>query len=709
MDQKIAQLRIEKLRQKINELNYKYFVLDESEVDESVRDSLKRELIELETEFPQLITKDSPTQRVGSVLSGKFKTLKHLSPKKSLSDVFSDEEIREWSERIKKLVNGPIEYVCELKIDGLNITIQYEKGLLQRALTRGNGVEGEDVTHSVKTIESVPLRLNEEVDMEVSGEVYMPKKSLELLNKEQKAKNLPPFANPRNAAAGSIRQLDPIIAASRKLDMFFYHIDKNSLTGRIKSQEETLQTFQKLGLKVCEHYKKVGTIDEVIKYCGQWHKKRQNLGYEIDGVVIKVNDFTQQEVMGFTAKAPRYAIAYKFPAEKVSTQILDIILQVGRTGAITPVAVMKPTLVAGSVVSRATLHNEDEIHKKDVRIGDTVIIQKAGDVIPEVVEVLKDLRTGKEKEFKFPKTCPVCESAIVRQEGESAYRCTNIDCYAVKKEGLGHFVSKKAFDIDGLGDKLVVQLIDEGLIQDPADIFRVKKEDLLTLDLFQDKRAENLITSIEKAKKVSLDHFLFALGIRFLGEQGSYDLAKFLVSHAKKSDQKIERLKAISSQDSLFGEDIVVDEKEEFSILDLIETAKSFSLEDITNVDGIGDKTGAVIYEWFNNPPDQKYLEKLYRVGIVLSTESLKSTGQLSGKSFVLTGTLTSMTRDQAKELIKKNGGKIHSSVTKDTTFLVVGENPGSKLKEAEKLGIKVITEEAFYSSITSPPKISKA
>lgn len=696
MEEKNASERIEKLRQKINELNYKYFVLDESETDESVRDSLKRELIDLETQFPKYITPDSPTQRVGSALSGKFKTLKHLSPKKSLSDVFNEQEIRDWNERIKKLVKNKLEFICELKIDGLNITIQYEKGMLKRALTRGNGVEGEDVTHTVRTIESVPLKLKEEVDVEVSGEVYISKKSLEKINKRQESKGLSPFANPRNAAAGSIRQLDPKVAAGRNLDMFFYHIDKNSLSSKIKTQEDALKTFKTLGLKVCDHYKKVQTIEEVIKFCEYWHEKRRKLPYEIDGIVIKVNDFHQQEMMGCTAKAPRYAIAYKFPAEKVSTQIIDIILQVGRTGAITPVAVMKPTLVAGSVVSRATLHNEDEIHKKDVRIGDTVIIQKAGDVIPEVVEVMKDMRTGKETQFKFPKICPVCDSQIIRREGESAYRCTNENCHAIKKEELGHFVSKKAFDIDGLGDKLVIQLIDEGLIQDPADIFRLTKENLLTLDLFQDKRAENLMANIEKSKTISLDHFLYALGIRYLGEQGSYDFAKFLTGHIKKSDKHIERYKKTSSQQSMFEEAQEEKDKESFAILDLIETVKGLSLGDINNIDGIGNKTGSVIYEWFNDKDNIKYLEKLYKVGINLEIGTLKSSGGLSGKSFVVTGTLSSMTRDQVKDLIKKNGGKVHSAVTKDTTVLIVGENPGSKLKEAEKLGVKTITEAEF-------------
>ncbi|MBI4975619.1 NAD-dependent DNA ligase LigA, partial [Candidatus Peregrinibacteria bacterium] len=394
-----AKIRIEKLREKIRDLNYKYFVLDQSEVKESIRDSLKRELINMEAEFPELITQDSPTRKVGSVLSGKFKKVKHKTPKKSLADVFSKEEIIDWYERISKLVQAKLDFVCELKIDGLNITIQYENGSFMRAITRGDGVEGEDVTHTVKTIESIPLRLNKNVDLEVSGEVYLSKKSFEELNKEQKLRHLPEFANPRNAAAGSVRQLDPKVVSERNLNMFFYHIEKNNLKETVKTQKDALETLKKLGLKVCDYYKHVNSIEDVVKFCEHWAKKRDSLPFEIDGIVVKVNDFDAQEIMGYTAKAPRYAIAYKFPAQQVTSHILDIILQVGRTGAITPVAVMTKTLVAGSYVSRATLHNEDEINKKDIRIGDTVIIQKAGDVIPEVVSVLKELRTGKEKKF----------------------------------------------------------------------------------------------------------------------------------------------------------------------------------------------------------------------------------------------------------------------------------------------------------------------
>lgn len=696
MDREKAHIRIEKLKEKIKDLNYKYFVLDQTEVDESVRDALKKELIELETAFPEYITQDSPTQRVGSTLSGKFKKLKHKSPKRSLSDVFSEEEIYDWYERIKKLTTKPIEFVCELKIDGLNITIQYEKGLFIRALTRGNGIEGEDVTHAVKTIQTIPLKLNKEVDLEVSGEVFMPKESFENLNKEQKKKQLPPFANPRNAAAGSIRQLDPKIAASRNLDMFFYHIDRASLES-ITSQEQALKTFNSLGLKICKNYKKLKTIEEVIAFCSDWHKKRDKLGYEIDGIVIKVNDFEQQQQMGNTAKAPRYAVAYKFPAMQTISQILDIILQVGRTGAITPVAVMKPTLVAGSIVSRATLHNEDEIKRKDIRVGDTVIIQKAGDVIPEVVEVMKDLRTGKEKAFLFPHKCPVCDSPIIRKEGLSAYRCTNKNCYAVEKEKIIHFISKKGFNIEGMGEKVIIQLIDNGLIQTPADIFLLKKEDLMSLDLFKDKRTENLLYSIEKAKNISLENFLFAFGIRYLGEQSSYDFAKFVLPHAKKSSKELDRYKRSSIQQTMFDLEEQSSSKEKFSILDLIETVNAFSLEEIKNIEGIGEKMGESINEWFKDKKNINYLEKLYKVGIRLITDHLESVNnKLTGKSFVITGTLSQMTRDQAKLLIKQQGGKIHSAVTADTDFLIAGDSPGSKLKKAQEIGVKVINEEEF-------------
>jgi len=683
MKREEVKIRIEKLKAKIKDLNYKYFVLDQSEVKESVRDSLKKELIELENQFPEFISSDSPSQRVGSALSGKFEKLKHLSKKQSLSDVFSAEELREWNERIKKLVPNKIEFVAELKIDGLNITLQYEKGLLKKALTRGNGKEGEDVTHSVRTIESIPLRLNEEIDLEVSGETFMPKKSFENLNKEQEKKKEKAFANPRNAAAGSIRQLDPKVAASRNLDMFFYHVDEN-LKENLESQEQVLEKIKELGLKICNKYKILSNIEEIIKYCETWHEKRHNLPYEIDGIVIKVNDLKQQKKMGSTAKSPRYAIAYKFPAEQATSQILDVVFQVGRTGAITPVAEMKPTLVAGSIVSRATLHNEDEINKKDIRIGDTVIIQKAGDIIPEVVEVIKDLRTGKEEKLIFPKNCPECGFPLVRKEGEAAYRCNNEQCHAQIKSAVGHFVSKKGFNIDGLGEKVVNQLMESGLINDPSAIFQLEKEDLLSLELFKEKRADNLLKSIKKAKDIPLEKFIYALGIRYLGEQSSYDFAKY-----------IEKTRKTKTQEALFKEEI-----SEFTILDLMESIKMLSFEDIMNIDGIGDKIGKTIYEWFKEEKKQEYLENLHKVGIKLISSHLDDSGKLKNASFVLTGSMKSLTRDQAKDLIKKNGGKVQSSISSNTDFLITGKSAGSKLKKAQVLGVKVINEEEFLKMI---------
>jgi DNA ligase (NAD+) len=669
MNREEAEKRIQKLKELIKDLNYKYFVLDQSDVDESVRDSLKRELIELESTYPGLITPDSPTQRVGSALSGRFPKLKHKSPKKSLADVFSSDEINDWYKRVSKLSSGPIEFLCELKIDGLNITINYEKGLLKSALTRGDGSVGEDVTHSIKTIRSIPLKLSQDLDLEVSGETFIPNAEFKKLNESQEEQGLPAYANPRNTAAGSVRQLDPQITASRNLDMFFYHTDKTSLNLEVKSQEELLQTLQQLGLKVCKHYRKFQRIEDVITFCEQWHEKRHKLDYEIDGIVIKVNDFTQQKAMGYTAKAPRYAVAYKFPAERVSSRILDIILQVGRTGAITPVAVMTPTLVAGSTVSRATLHNEDEIRRKDVRIGDTVIIQKAGDIIPEVVEVITDLRVGSEQSFSFPDHCPVCHSEISRKEGEAAYYCSNKACYAQEKERIAHFVSKKGLNIDGLGDKVVAQLIESGLIQDPADLFLLKPDDVSSLDLFKEKRTSNLFESLNNAKIVKIDNFLFALGIRYLGEQSCYEFAKFIFTHNNQS---------------------------QLSISDLLEATSALSFDEIKDIDGVGEKIAQTIYGWFAEEDNQNLLKKLESVGIQLDTNHLNSSGKLEGQSFVLTGTLSNLTRDQAKSLIKENGGKVSSSVSKDTNFLLAGESSGSKLTKAKNLGVSVISEAEF-------------
>lgn len=675
MDRGEAKKHIEKLKEEISELNYEYFVLNREKRSEAVRDSLKKELRTLEEAFPDLITKDSPTQRVGSVLSGRFKKVKHKTKKWSLADVFSEEELQEWADRIKKFVKGKIGYVCELKIDGLNIAIWYEKGKLIKALTRGNGIEGEDVTHTVKTIESIPLSLKDPIDIEVSGEVYMSKAALSEVNQSLEKEGKELLANPRNAAAGAIRQLDPNVAASRRLNAFFYEIGEIKGVSAPSTQEELLKLLMKLGFSVNQEYKKIDSIEKVIDLYKDWQKKRDKLPYDIDGLVVKVNDKSEQREMGYTGKAPRHSIAFKFPAEQVTSRILDIIVQVGRTGAITPVAIMKPTEVSGSVVSRATLHNESEMERKDIRIGDTVVIQKAGDVIPEVVEVIKKLRTGNEKKFHFPHKCPICGGEIVVKDGEKIARCINKKCYAKNIEWLKHFVSKGAFNIEGAGDKVVIQLVEAGLVCDPSDFFKLKKEDLLGLDLFKDKRADNLLNSIKKSKKIAFAKFLFALGIRYFGEQTSDDLVEYLVSHSEN--------------------------KKDWDIKKLINKVKELSLEELGNIDGVGEKVADSLYSWFHDVKNIELLEEFDIAGIQLDVPILKKNTFFSGKTCVLTGTLENTTRDQAKNNIKSAGGRIASSVSKDTDLLIVGAEPGSKYKKAKELGIKIIDEKEFLKMLS--------
>ncbi len=666
-------------------MNYKYFVLDESEVDESVRDALKKELIELETEFPEFITPESPTRRVGNVLSGKFAKITHKSRKWSLQDAFSEEDLLSWAERLTRFApNITFDFVSELKIDGLNVTLWYEKGKLTKAITRGNGREGEDITHTIRTIKSVPLELREPVTIEVSGEVYMPKKSFEKLDG---------FANPRNAAAGTVRQLDPKVAASRDLDLFFYEIGQGDM--QPKTQEEVMETLQNLGLRTDTHYKQHKDMKSVLKFCEDWIGKRTDLPYEIDGVVIKVNSLKTQKALGYTAKAPRFAIAYKFPAEQAVTEVLDIIIQVGRTGALTPVAVLKPTLVAGSTVARATLHNEDEIERKDVRIGDTVIIQKAGDIIPEVVSAMTDLRTGKEKKFKFPKECPVCGAEVVKPEGEAVSRCSNNKCGAIMRESLSHFVGKNAFDIDGLGEKVIDQLVDAGLISDAADIFRLKRSDLLGLDLFQEKRADNLLTATEKACDIPLDRFLFSLGIRYIGEQTSQLIGRFLQKKEIPTDFMKAPAKKQKAQTSLFGEE--ENDEDIFPITAVMYAMKETTLEELTHVEGMGEKVATSFWEWFQEDENLQLLKKFFESGVnVLRMRKIEGKEGVLGKTFVLTGTLEGLSRGQAKDMIVKNGGHVSSSVSKKTDYVVAGESPGSKLKKAQELEVRVLDEEKF-------------
>lgn len=680
MNKQEAKERIRKLREKIKELNYQYFVLDKSEVSEAVRDALKLELKTLEDRFPEFITPDSPTQRVGSVLSGRFAKVKHMTPKKSLQDAFSEEDVREWYERIDKLVPGQnIQFVCELKIDGLNLTLHYKDGKFVRALTRGNGIEGEDITHTVRTIEAVPLELNEPADIEVSGEVYMSKASFQKINEEQKRKGEEVFANPRNAAAGSVRQLDPAVTAERSLSAFLYEIGENNLRNPPKTQQQVLERLQDLGLKVNREYYFCETIDGVIAFLKSWNEKREKLPYEIDGIVIKVNDKSQWTTMGFTAKAPRYAIAYKFPAEQTTTRILDIHVQVGRTGVLTPVAVLSPVKVAGSTISRATLHNEDEIRRKDVRIGDTVIIQKAGDVIPEVVSVLKDLRTGHEKVFHFPKSCPICGSPVDRVEGEAAYRCTNASCFAQDRERFIHFAA--VLDIEGLGEKVVDQLLEHQLVDDPADIFTLTKDDFLSLPLFKTRRSENLTSAIAKAKNVPLSRLLFAVGIRHVGEETAIELAHFIES-------ELHELKE------------AVHAEKEFTLAAVLRLMHKMNAEKIMEIEGFGEKVAQEVVSWFQDEKNIDFLKKLEHNGMELLPESQRASSILGGKHFVVTGTLSTMSRDEAKNKIRENGGKIQGAVSGKTDYVLCGENPGSKSDKAKKLGVKIITEEEFLKML---------
>ena len=700
-----AKNRIDALKKWLKKWNHDYFVLDKNEVSEAARDQIKKELHELETEFPEFVTPDSPTQRVGSALSGKFGKIKHLRAKQSLMDCFDDEELEAWEERNLKLIPGEkMEYVSEYKIDGLNLSLIYEKGKLHKAITRGNGVFGEDVTHSVRTIKSVTLELQEVGDLkledypviEASGEVFMSKSSFEALN----AQGDQQFANPRNAAAGTVRQLDPRVSANRNLEMFFYTLNfyGDSKLPSPTSQKESLELLQNLGLRVNTNFVHHSSLESVKKAMNASEKKRDQLDYLIDGLVIKVNSFRHQNLLGSTAKAPRWAIAYKFPAEQSTSKVLDIEVQVGRTGALTPVAILEPTQVAGSTVSRATLHNQDEIDRKDVRIGDTVIIQKAGDIIPEVVEVIKDLRTGKEKEFIMPDKCPVCGSEVERPEGEVVSRCVNAGCYAMHQQQLEHFVSRKAFDIDGLGEKVIEQLIENKLVEDAADLFTLEYEQLMQLELFKDKKTENLLSALEKAKVIPLSRFIYAMGIRYVGEETADILANHLELKTEAVTLKQEQKK---NQLNLFLNEEDEDTIEVASLEELIRHLKALNLETLNHIDGVGEKVAEAIEKWGQDEKTHKLLEKFGRVGVKLRVTATSKSNELEGKTFVITGTLPSLSRDQAKALIKKHGGKATSSVSKKTDFVLAGSEPGSKYEKAGKLGVKIVDEPTFLKMIT--------
>lgn len=666
MDKGEAKARIEELRDIINYHNKQYYVYDNPEISDMDYDKLMRELEQLEAQFPEFVTKDSPTQRVGGEPLSAFSQVTHRLPMMSLADAFDEGELRDFHRRVTDVLGYDVEYVVELKIDGLAVSLTYVNGVLEKAATRGDGVVGEDVTQNVKTIRSVPLRLDFPEGkipsyIEVRGEVYIPKIGFKKLNEEREIMELPLFANPRNAAAGSLRQLDPKVTAQRPLSTYMYAL------GYVEGMEwethyDVLKFYKAVGLRVNPNVKLFKHFDEVIEYCMSWREKRDTLPYEIDGMVIKVNSLEQQRVLGFTSKSPRWAIAYKFPAEQKLTVIKDIIVRVGRTGNLTPTAELEPVKIAGSTVSRATLHNEDYIRQKDIRIGDTVVVQKAGDVIPEVVEVVKEKRTGKESQFEMPQKCPECGAEAVRLPGESAYRCTGGSCPAQIRRGIIHFASRDAMDIRGLGPAVVTLLLSQGLIKDAADLYELKREDLVPLERMGEKSAANLLAAIKESKNKPLDRLIFALGIPFIGSRAASLLA------------------------------------EAFGSMNMLKNAK---YEELITVPEIGDKMAQSVTAFFNQEQNQKLISRLEGAGLNMEAAKKSQSPQpLSNRTFVLTGTLEKYTRQEAQKLIEELGGKVSGSVSKKTDYLVVGRDPGSKYDKAQKLGIKILNEQEFEELI---------
>lgn len=667
--------RVKKLREEIEYHNYRYYVLDSPVISDAEYDALMRELRELEAMYPELITPDSPTQRVGFKPAEGFREVLHAEPMLSLDDAMSEDEVREFDERIKRFLNLPldleIEYTVEPKIDGVAVELVYENGSLTVASTRGDGYVGEDVTNNVKTIKSIPLRLRKFSDdapdipprIDVRGEVYLNKEEFKRINEERIAKKEIPFANPRNAAAGSLRQLDPSITAKRKLDIFCYGVGKVEGT-TFKTQWEVLQTLAKWGLKINPHIKLVKGIKEVIQYHHEMERIREQLPYEIDGIVVKVNDLSLWEKLGTKARSPRYAIAYKFQPTQATTKLIDVVFQVGRTGAITPVAILEPVRIGGVIVERATLHNEDFIKNLDVRIGDYVLVQRAGDVIPEIVMPIKERRTGEEREIHFPTHCPICETKLVKKPDEAIWRCPNPNCYARGVRRLLHFASRNAMNIEGLGDRVAKDLVDRELVQSPADLYYLKVEHLMRLPGFAYKKAKNLYDAIQKSKKTTLARFLYALGIRHVGEATAQLIA------------------------------------ERFKSLDKIMNA---TMADLTAIPGIGPEAARAIVEFFRDEENRHMVQRLLEAGITFVEEAedkVEFPKVFEGKTFVFTGTLKSMTREKAKELVQALGGKASDSVSRNVDFVVVGEAPGSKYQKALQLGVKIINEEEFLNMI---------
>src|SRR5712671_7995486 len=661
---------IEELREKLRYHEYRYYVLDDPEISDAAYDRMMNRLKELEAAHPELVTPDSPTVRVGGAPRDGFQKVQHARPMLSLDNAFSYDALRDWDRRVREgSGQEKIEYIAEHKFDGLSISLQYEDGVLVRGATRGDGTTGEDVTPNVKTIRSIPLRVDAGVlkksklpaNFEVRGEVMMTRKSFEMLNQQQERSGGKIFMNPRSAAAGAVRVLDPVITAARRLDFFAYYL---LVDGKVPfaKHSESLQALKQLHFRASDDWKLCAGIEAVTAYCDDWDAKREKLPYEIDGVVIKVNSIAIQNELGYTSKAPRWAIAYKYPARQETTVVNDIIVQVGRTGTLTPVAVLKPVQVGGVTVSRSTLHNMDEIERLGLQIGDTVLIERAGEVIPHVLKVTKE--GANRKPFRMPKNCPECGSAIHRAEGEVAYRCVNAACPAKRKESLLHFASRHAMDINGLGDKIVDQLVDKGMVKDVADLYTLKLADVAELERMGEKSAQNLLQQIAASKKLSLARLIYALGIRMVGERTGQLLA------------------------------------EHFSSLDELAEAKEEQLFEVTEV---GPKVAAAIAEFFSESANRKIIKKLDKAGVRPTAEKrVVKSQKFAGKSFVFTGALANRSREDAGQLVMQHGAKVSSSVSKKTDYVVVGADPGSKYDKAKELGVPVLTKGEFEKLLRS-------
>jgi len=661
MKKKEAEKKIKKLREEINYHNYKYYVENNPVISDYEYDQLLKKLEKLESEYPDLVTPDSPTQRVGEQPVDAFETVEHKVPMLSLDNTYTFEELHDFDERVKKNVEE-VEYVVDPKIDGAGVALLYKDGSFKRGATRGDGIKGDDITQNLKTLHSIPLKLRDDTlkNIEVRGEVYMPLDGFKKYNKEREKNGETVFANPRNAAAGSLRQLDPKEVAKRPLDIFTHYLSYSDK--EFKTHEKAMKTLKKEGFRINPLIKKVKNIDKAIEYCKKLEKKRDDLNYEIDGAVIKVNSFEKQKKLGSTTKNPRWAISYKFAAKQSTTKIHNIDIQVGRTGAITPVAILEPVQVGGVTVSRATLHNFDELKRKDIRIGDHVLVERSGDVIPQVVKSIKEKRTGDEKQKRKPKKCPICKTEVVRPEGEVAVRCPNKQCPARLKWRLNYYASRDAMDIDHLGESTIDKLLDEELIDDIADLYTLEKKDILKLEGFKDKSAENLLESIKKSKNQDLSRLIYGLGIRHVGKYASQLLASKYNSIEELSDATEEELKEI---------------------------------------DGLGDKSASSIATFFATSENKKLIERLKKNGVKTKKEKTKDELSLDEKTFLFTGSLEEYSRSDASKLVQNKGGIVKSSIAKNIDYVVVGENPGSKYDKAKKLDLNIINEKQFKKLIS--------